>query len=193
MSITNRDLDLLARDVAYELGIVGAQISVLHGGHLAEGATGVANFATGLAVTPDTMFQIGSTTKVFTAALVMNLAEEGRIRLDTPVVEQLPGFALSDPDARQTVTPRHLMSMSGGIDNGPYSDYGRGDDALAHYVASLAQLPHLFPPGSAFGYSNASTCVSGRMVEHITGVSWERALRSRYRGALTVRQCQPVR
>ena len=50
------------------------------------------------------MFQIGSTTKLFTAALAMGLAVDGRMRLDDPVVEQLPGFAFSDSAATRTVT-----------------------------------------------------------------------------------------
>lgn len=177
--ITDTDLDELARETSTELGIVGAQIAVLRGRDLRRGVAGLANLATALPVTMDTMFQIGSTTKIFTAALVMALAEKGLIGLDEPVIEQLPGFALSDPDAQATVTLRHLMSMSSGIDNGPYTDHGRGDDALAKYVAALAMLPHVFPPGTGFGYSNASTCVSGRLTEHVTALSWERALRER--------------
>jgi CubicO group peptidase (beta-lactamase class C family) len=173
------DLDALATETAAELGIVGAQIAVLHRRSLSLGVAGVANIATGLPVTADTMFQIGSTTKIFTALLVMGLVDEKRIDLETPVAEQLPGFVLSDPGATASITPRHLMSMSSGIDNGPYTDYGRGDDALARYVDDLVQLPHIFPPGSAYGYSNASTCVSGRLAELVTGASWERALRER--------------
>jgi len=130
-------------------------------------------------VTPDTLFQVGSTTKLFTAALAMGLVEDGGIELDTPVVDQLPGFALSDPEATRTVTPRHLMSMSSGMDNGPYVDFGRGDDALARYVASLADLPQNFLPGTGFGYSNASTTVTGRLVEHVAGESWDDVLRTR--------------
>jgi CubicO group peptidase (beta-lactamase class C family) len=143
------------------------------------GVSGYANTETGQRVTPDTLFQIGSTTKLLTAALAVGLVEEGLIELDVPVVEQLPGFALSDGHATLTVTPRHLMSMSSGMDNGPYVDHGRGDDALAHYVASLAELPQNFPPGTGFGYSNASTTVTGRLVEHVTGLSWDDAVRTR--------------
>jgi CubicO group peptidase (beta-lactamase class C family) len=175
--ITDTDLTQLAREAIAELGIAGAQVSVLHRGGISEGVAGVAHAETGLPVTPRTLFQIGSTTKVFTALLVMTLAEEGRIGLDTPVVEQLPGFRLADPDATASVTPRHLVSMSSGIDNGPYTDHGPGDDALAAYVAALADLPQVFPPGTSFGYSNASTCVSGRLIEHVTGWTWDEALR----------------
>jgi CubicO group peptidase (beta-lactamase class C family) len=177
--ITDRDLDELAAEVSGRLGIPGVQISVLHRGQIAEGVAGVASIETGVPVTPDTLFSIGSTTKIYTAALVMQLVDQGSIQLDTPVAEQLPGFTLADAEARETVTPRHLMSMSSGIDNGPYADYGRGDDAVARYVTALAGVPHVFPPGRGYGYSNASTCVSGRLIEHVTGETWEKALETR--------------
>ena len=73
-SVTNADLNELAREVAHDLGIAGAQISVLHRGELSEGVTGVVNVETGLEATPDTLFMIGSTTKTFTAALEIGRA-----------------------------------------------------------------------------------------------------------------------
>ena len=179
MQLTDSELSQLAADAAAELGIPGAQVSVLHRGELAQGVTGVANVETSVPITPDTLFQVGSTTKICTAALVMQLVDAGAIGLDVPVVEQLPGFTLSDPAALRALTPRHLLSMSSGIDNGPYTDYGGGDDALARYVEALAELPHVFPPGRGFGYSNASTNVSGRLVEQVTAETWDAALATR--------------
>src|SRR5438093_11289235 len=102
------DLDELTRELAGEVGVAGAQIAVLHQGTLRQGVAGIANLDTGVEVTNDTLFQIGSTAKAFTAALVMELVHEGRIGLDVPVVEQLPGFTLSNPNATRTVTPRPL-------------------------------------------------------------------------------------
>jgi CubicO group peptidase (beta-lactamase class C family) len=176
---TDHRLCELAREIAEELDIAGAQISVIQDGVINEGVAGITSIESGLEVTPETLFQIGSTTKVFTAALVLELAAEGRIDIDTPVVDQLPEFVLADQSALNVVTPRHLMSMSSGIDNGSYIDYGPCDDALAKYVAALADEPHVFPPGEGFGYSNASTNVSGRLVEYVTGQTWETALRTK--------------
>jgi CubicO group peptidase (beta-lactamase class C family) len=173
------DLDAVATEAALELGVPGAQIAVLVRGELATGETGVASVVTDVTVTPDTLFQIGSTTKLLTAVLVMQLVDEGALDLDRPVIRQLPGFQLADATATNAVTPRHLLTMSSGIDNGPYADYGRGDDAVARYVEALASVPHSFPPGEGFGYSNASTVVSGRLVEHLTGGTWDAALSDR--------------
>jgi CubicO group peptidase (beta-lactamase class C family) len=179
LPVSDQDLAELAREAASELGVVGAQIAVLHNGDVVEAAAGLESIDTRIRMSPDTLVAVGSTTKVLTAALVMQLVEDDAIELDAPVVEQLPEFALSDADATQTVTPRHLLSMSSGIDNGPYTDYGRGDDALSRYVRDLVHLQQVFAPGTGFGYSNASTNVSGRLIEHATGLNWENVLATR--------------
>ncbi len=175
----DRALQALLDETASSLGIVGAQLAVFDGQSLREFATGSRNLKLGLPVTPDTLFQIGSTTKVFNAALVMSLVDEQRLDLDRPVIDYLPDFRLASLEAQHKVTLRHLLSMTGGLDNGTYHDYGRGDDALERYVAALAGVPHLFAPGTAFGYSNASTNVSGHVASRVAGRSWERLLSER--------------
>lgn len=169
----------LAVESAAELGVVGAQVAVLHGDQVDQVNVGHDSLLTRSPVVEDTLFQIGSTTKVFTAVLALQLAEQGLLDLDLPVSEQLPSFRLPDPRATASLTVRQLMNMTSGIDNGPYVDHGRGDDALARYVEGLATLPLQGLPGQVFGYSNASTIVTGRLVEHVTGSTWEDALRER--------------
>jgi CubicO group peptidase (beta-lactamase class C family) len=169
-------------ETAARLGVAGAQVAFFDGSRIFEAATGVANADTGEAVTTDTLFQIGSTTKLYAAALNLQLMDGWRIDLDEPVVSYLPDLCLADADTTRTVTLRHLHSMSSGMDNGPYTDHGRGDDCLARYVASLADVPPMAPPGVMFGYSNASTCVAGRVAETLTGLAWEDALRERFLG-----------
>ncbi len=93
--------------------------------------------ATGVEVTPDSLFQIGSITKVWTATLVMQLVDEGGLDLDAPVVEALPGFRVADPDVTRTVTMRHLLTHTSGIDGDVFTDTGRGDDCVERYVAGL--------------------------------------------------------
>jgi CubicO group peptidase (beta-lactamase class C family) len=175
----DKDLQQLLDEVAGRLGVVGAQLGVYHDGVQREFATGQRNRELGLSVTTDTLFQIGSTTKVFTAALVMSLVDAGKLDLDTPVCQYIEDLRLADTDAQQRMTLRHLLSMSSGLDNGTYHDYGRGDDALGRYVQALAGLPQIFAPGAAFGYSNASTNVAGHAAARVLGQTWERALTDR--------------
>ena len=175
----SRELGSLLEQKAREAGVAGAQFAVTTGDALVTAAYGTANPDTGLSMTTDTLVQIGSTTKVYTAALAMTLVDEGLVDLDRPVRTYLPGLRLGDRAAERSVTLRHLMSMSSGLDNGPYVDTGRGDDCVRRYVALLDGVRQHFPPGAGFGYSNASTAITGRVIEQVTGKSWDEALRER--------------
>lgn len=179
-------LQELLGEAATRLGVVGAQLALFDGSRVREFAVGLRHRELGLPVTTDTLFQIGSTTKVFNAALVMSLVDEGRLDPDTPVSEYIPRFRLANWEAQKSITLRHLLSMSGGIDNGSYHDYGRGDDALERYVAALAGVAQVFRPGSAFGYSNASTNVAGHAAACVTGETWEQLLAERILAPLSL-------
>lgn len=92
-------------------------------------------------VTTDTVFQIGSISKVFTATLVMQLVDEGLLSLDTPIAKYLPEFHVADDKTRRAVTARHFLSHSSGIDGDFFPDTGRDDDAIARLVDMSALLP----------------------------------------------------
>src|SRR4051794_11547035 len=109
-----------------EHGVVGASVAVLSGDQITAAAAGTANLRSGLPVGTDTVFQIGSITKVYTATLVLQLVEEGLLDLDTPVVEYLPEFRVVDAAATRTVTTRQLLSHTSGIDGDVFDDFGRG-------------------------------------------------------------------
>jgi len=175
----NREIEYLLDDTAKKCGVVGAQLALFDGQALREFTTGYRNRELNLPVTRDTLFQIGSTTKVFNAVLALSLVEAGEVQLDIPVRNYISEFRLADVDAGQKITLRQLLSMSGGLDNGPYYDFGRGDDALGRYVEVLSGVPHIFVPGSAFGYSNASSVVAGYVAAKVTDTTWERCLSER--------------
>ena len=176
---TTEDLQRLVDKVAADSGAAGGQVSVIVGGKQADFVFGTANAELNLPMTPDTVIQIGSSTKVYNAALVMTLVEQHRLDLDVPVVKYMPHFRIADAKARETITLRQLLSMSSGLDNGPYTEFWNGDDALASYVESLRSLPQAFAPGVGWGYSNAGTSIAGRLVEVATGESWDAALHDR--------------
>ncbi len=165
------------RELAAAHGVPGAALAVWHGGGLSEHATGVLNLATGVETTPDSVFQIGSVTKVWTATQIMRLAEEGLLALDTPVRELLPEFAVADPEVTREVTVRHLLTHTSGIDGDLFLDTGRGDDCLERYVAACAGLAQIHPLGATQSYVNAGYSVLGRVIERLTGRVWDAALR----------------
>jgi len=183
----DRALQELLDEGARKCGVVGAQLAIFNRGSLREFATGWRNLDLQLPTTTGTLFQIGSTTKLFNAALVMSLVDSGRLELDTPVCEYFRDFRLASWEAQKTITLRHLLSMSAGTDNGFYHDYGRGDDALGRYVAALAGVPHIFGAGTAFGYSNASTNIAGHTAASVTGRTWEDLLFERILGPLSLK------
>src|SRR5262249_45092444 len=91
-----------------EYGVPGGALGVLQDGETQTAGYGVTNVENPLPVTPDTLFQIGSITKTFTATAAMRLAEQGRLDLDAPVRRYLPDLRLADDAAAANVTMRHL-------------------------------------------------------------------------------------
>ncbi|MBC9716583.1 serine hydrolase [Streptomyces sp. TRM66268-LWL] len=159
--------------------VPGAVLGIAHGDRLAVAAHGVLNKDTGVGTTEDSLFQIGSITKVWTATLVMQLADEGLIDLDAPLVEVLPELRLSDPQVAQKVTMRQLLTHTSGIDGDIFTDTGRGDDCLERYVDRLDEAAQNHPLGATFSYCNSGYVLAGRVVEKLTGMTWDQALRER--------------
>lgn len=170
-------------ELAEEHKVPGAVLGIMRVGRAGSkygyAATGVLSLDTGVRVTPDTLFQIGSITKVWTTALLMQLIDLGSLQLDTPVIEILPRLRLADKDTTQSVTVRHLLTHTSGIDGDVFTDTGRGDDALRRYVEDLSGVPQLHRPGRGWSYSNAGFCLAGRLVEVITGTPFEEEMRER--------------
>ncbi len=160
-------------------GVVGAQLSVIRDGEQVSCAGGFADAAQRRPMTAGTLMQIGSVTKVFNALIVTGLADEGVLNLDEPLATYLPSLETADTALARTLTFRHVLSMSSGLDNGPYVYPGTGDDALARYVDGLGTLPHHFAPGTQFGYSNAGICIAGQAAAWAARRSWESMLRDR--------------
>ncbi|WP_406502153.1 serine hydrolase (plasmid) [Streptomyces sp. NBC_01590] len=164
--------------------VPGATLGILRMGsgredELAEAAYGVLNKDTGVGTTTDSVFQIGSITKVWTATVVMQLVDEGLLRLDTPIAEVLPELRLSEPAVAKRVTMRHLLTHTSGIDGDVFTDTGRGDDCLEKYVALLAGVAQNHPPDATWSYCNAGFSLAGRVIEKLTGDTWDEAIRKR--------------
>jgi CubicO group peptidase (beta-lactamase class C family) len=160
-------------------GVPGASIAVLAGGEVTTAAAGLLNLDTGVEATEDSLFQIGSVTKLYTATLVMQLVDEGRVDLDAPAVTYLPELRLTDPEVTAAVTLRHLLSHTSGIAGDHFPDLGRGEDVLARYVESCAEIGQTQPLGATMSYCNSGFVIAGRIVERVTGQTWDEALASR--------------
>lgn len=110
--------------------VPGISVGILEGDEVHVLVSGVANERSGETVRPETLFRIASITTVYTATLVMQLASQGLVDLDRPLVEQLPEFRLARETDTVGVTPRHLLTHTSGISGDLEFPPARGDDAL---------------------------------------------------------------
>src|SRR3954469_5245962 len=163
--------------LAKEHGVVGASLAIQTGSQVLTAVTGVLNLQTGHPVTPDSLFQVGSITKVWTATLAMQLVDEGLLDLDKPIASYLPEFRVADPELTRTVTARQLLTHTSGIDGDFFPAFGRGDDALPRYVEAMATLRQVHPPGAIMSYTNSGFVLLGHLVARLRGTTWEAALR----------------
>ncbi|HEY6961687.1 MAG TPA: serine hydrolase domain-containing protein [Gaiellaceae bacterium] len=162
--------------LAEELDVPGVAVAVLHDGDEQHAFHGVTSVTNPLAVDERTLFLCGSTTKTFTATAIVRLAEQGLVDLDAPVRTYVPEFRVSDAEASATATVTQILNHTSGWDGDFFKDTGSGDDALERYVAAMATLQQVTPPGEAVSYNNSAFAVAGRVVEKVTGKVYEDAL-----------------
>jgi len=151
--------------------IPGLALAVVKQGEVEKAAAyGLANVELNVPMRTDTVFQIQSVTKTFTASAVMLLVQEGRIGLDDKITKHLPGL----PDTWSAVTVRHLLSHTSGIKdfiNVPTVDL-RKDLEPKDVVESLHKLPLNSEPGAKYAYSNTGYHLLAMILRQITGQYW---------------------
>ena len=133
---------------------------------------GTANFELNVANTPDTVFRIGSITKSFTALSILQLEEKGLLNVNDPVAKYVPEL----PAAWSTITIHQLLCHKSGIPDfvnaKAYSDFNDSrhvENALKEY----ADKPLLARPGEVLRYSNSGYILLGRVIEHVTGGTYQ--------------------
>ncbi|MFD9947348.1 serine hydrolase domain-containing protein [Nonomuraea sp. NPDC059023] len=159
--------------------VPGATLAVVTGGELYELASGLLHRGTGVEATTGSVFQLGSVAKIYTATLVMQLVDSGELGLDARVADVLPGFAVADAEATKTITVRQLLTHTSGLSGDFHLDTGRGDDCIARYVEACKDLSLDCPTGTALSYSGSGYVILGRIIEVITGLTWDQALKER--------------
>jgi CubicO group peptidase (beta-lactamase class C family) len=159
------------------LSIPGVAVAMRHGDEVEAAGFGVTSVENPLDVDADTLFQIGSITKTYTAAAAMRLVEDGRLDLDAPVRDVLPELRLADEGTAARATMRHLLAHTGGWRGDYFDVVGPGDDALAQMVGRLTLLEQLTPLGTVWSYNNAGFYIAGLAIEVIAGMPFEQALK----------------
>jgi CubicO group peptidase (beta-lactamase class C family) len=140
-----------------------------------------------LPVTRDTLFPLGSCSKAFTATAIAVLADEGRIALDTPIRTYLPEFSLEDPVASATLTTRDILTHRSGLPRHDFFWYQApfSRDELYHRLRFLEPSG---PPRAQWRYNSLMFVVAGRIVEKVSGESWESFVQSRILLPLNMRR-----
>ncbi|WP_433176242.1 serine hydrolase domain-containing protein [Actinoallomurus sp. CA-150999] len=175
--MTQEQLAGFVEATAEEFGVPGAAVGVLVGGREIHVAHGVTNLDHPLPIDEHTLFPIASATKTFTATALMRLAAEGKVDLDAPVRRYVPELRLADERNAAEITVANLLNHTAGLEwnlIGPDT----GDGSLAAFVAKMAELPIIAPPGARASYSQAGYNLAGYVIEKVTGLPYEKAVAS---------------
>ena len=181
--ITNPDKDprfnhlvSVARTQMRRLNIPGIQIGVVFKNKEYYAGLGVTSIENPLPITEETLFEIASVSKTFLVTAIMRLVDAGKINLDAPIRKYLPELKLKDRAASEQVTMRHLLTHTGGWLGDYFKDFGSGDDALEKMVDCMRHLPQVSPLGKIWSYNNSGFYLAGRVIEKVTGKTFENAL-----------------
>jgi CubicO group peptidase (beta-lactamase class C family) len=159
-------LEAVAREELQQRQTPGAAIAIVHDGRLIYSrGFGVANVETGEDVRPDMLFRLGSTTKMFTAAAVVLLAEQGKLDLHEPIGRRIPGLA---PKIAALTGHQLLSHTSGILDEAPMFG-SHDDDALKKEVISWTDSRFFTEPGQIYSYSNPGYWLAGFLAEQAGG------------------------
>lgn len=164
-------------ELAGELEVVGVSAAVLVNGEEHVATHGVTSVDNPLPVDEKTLFQFGSTGKTFTSTAILRLVEQGKIDLDAPVRTYVPELKLRDEEVAAKVTVLQLLNHTAGWEGDMLDDTGDGDDALEKFVTRMERLQQITPLGSTVSYNNASLSLAGRVIEKVTGLTFEQAIK----------------
>lgn len=155
--------------------VPGLAVGVWAGGAEHVVVRGVTSVLAPVPVDETTLFQVGSTGKTVTALALLVLRERGLVDLDVPVREYVPELVMADEAAARAISLRHLLTHTGGHDGDLFEAFGGGDDCLSRFAAGMGILDQLAPLGT-WSYSNAGFSLAGRVLEVVTGSTYEQAV-----------------
>ena len=159
----------------------GAALVAENGKVIFKKGFGLADFEWKVPNAPDTKFRLGSITKQFTATLILQLVEEGKLSLDTTLAKALPYYR-QDTGARVTI--HHLLSHTSGIPSYTglpnfFKDVSRNPYEVKDFVLKYCSGDLEFDPGTTFRYNNSGYFLLGAIVEQLTGKAYAQVLKER--------------
>jgi len=180
IAITYETTGNVAREKAELLttrfGANSVQYAIIADGHIiVSGQSGKNDEQGQMPLTKDTMYGIASVSKMVTAVAVMQLVDQGKINLDTPVVQYIPEFTMKDERYKQ-ITPRMLLNHSSGLNGSSFRNAGllEDNDTYAHdtLLKQLAEQTLKANPGAYSVYCNDGFTLAEILVEHVSGMDF---------------------
>ena len=171
-------VDELIRDGLRTATIPGAAVAVTRGDEVLL-VRGYGQTSLGTPVTGDTLFRIASLSKSFTSLAVLQLVDAGRLSLDDRVVEHLPELRLADSRGAE-ITVRELLNHTSGLADEAFSDHDRPQQtSAAEAVAGMSSEHLVAAPGTRWSYHKPNSHLAARLVEVLSGQSFNDYLRQR--------------
>ena len=175
-TISPQEIDRYVQQQLVKTRIPGIAIAIVEGQDIVYlKGFGTASLRRQTPVTPETIFDLASCSKSFTALAVLTLWHDGIIDIDKPVITYLPEFRLIHETASSEITVRELLIQTSGIP-GTFAEplaFHNGPDAMEQLVASMAHIQSNNAPGAKFEYSNLNYALLGALVEKVTGQQFE--------------------
>jgi CubicO group peptidase (beta-lactamase class C family) len=165
--------------LAHEYGQFNGSVLVAeHGKVIYKKGFGLANIEWNIPNQPDTKFRLGSITKQFTSMLILQLVQQGKLKLDGKITDYLPDYPKKNGDR---ITIHHLLTHTSGIPGYTefpnfFRDLSRNPSTPQDFVKLFADSALLFEPGTKFSYSNSGYFLLGVIIEKITGKPYEQVL-----------------
>lgn len=171
-------MDALMRQYVENRQFNGSVLVAENGKVIFKKGYGMANMEWSIPNAPDTKFRLGSITKQFTAMLVMQLVEKGKIKVNDKITTYLPDYPKATGDK---ITVHHLLTHTSGIPN--YTNFPKFFENLSRdpytpeaFLKQFSELPLEFKPGSTFNYSNSGYFLLGVLIEKVTGKPYAQVL-----------------
>jgi CubicO group peptidase (beta-lactamase class C family) len=176
--------------VMVDWGVPGLSIAIVKAGNtMYSKGFGICHFGSNQAVDEHTLFRIGSCTKAFTTTTIALLVADGKLSWNDPVRKFLPDFAMADEEVAAQLTLRDMASHQSGVDDDfATKSYNTPEDA----IKSLMLLKPVNPWRKGFSYNNALYLLLGKVVEKVSGVSWETFLQTRIFNPLAMKKSRPT-
>ncbi|HEX4900494.1 MAG TPA: serine hydrolase [Pyrinomonadaceae bacterium] len=157
----------------------GSVLVADHGKVIYKKGLGLANMEWEIPNTPETRFRLGSITKQFTATAILQLVEQGKIKLDGKISDYLPDYR---KDVGEKVTIHQLLNHTSGIPSytglpGFFQDVSRNPFKVDDFIKKYASKDLEFEPGSKFSYNNSGYFLLGAIIEKVTGKPYEQVLK----------------